>query len=190
MDGTLIDSGAVVPDAFIATVQAIGGITYTRKQVIDLYPVGPPARLLTCPLRRPSTAADLAEYHQRLRATASTIQPYPEVASVLSMLHGRLAMAVFTGASSQAAHLLLEETGLLDHFHVVVAGDQVDRQKPHPDGILVQRLAAVGAGRPTDREDGARLARERSRAAYPRPGAEHPWRLNHSVWQPTRGRAG
>jgi beta-phosphoglucomutase-like phosphatase (HAD superfamily) len=41
MDGTLIDSGAVVPDAFIATVQAISGRTYTREQVIDLYPVGP-----------------------------------------------------------------------------------------------------------------------------------------------------
>jgi phosphoglycolate phosphatase-like HAD superfamily hydrolase len=42
MDGTLIDSGAVVPDAFIATVQTLGGKTYTREQVIDLYPVGPP----------------------------------------------------------------------------------------------------------------------------------------------------
>jgi HAD superfamily hydrolase (TIGR01509 family) len=45
-------------------------------------------------------------------------------------------MAVFTGASSQAAHMLLKETGLLEHFGVVVAGDQVDRQKPHPDGVL------------------------------------------------------
>jgi beta-phosphoglucomutase-like phosphatase (HAD superfamily) len=27
MDGTLIDSGAVVPDVFIATIQTIGGIT-------------------------------------------------------------------------------------------------------------------------------------------------------------------
>jgi beta-phosphoglucomutase-like phosphatase (HAD superfamily) len=107
MDGTLIDSGAVVPDAFIATVQAIGGITYTREQVIDLYAVGPPALMLTRLLGRPCTAADLVEYHQRLRATASTIQPYPEIASVLTMLHGQLPMAVFTGASSQAAHMLL-----------------------------------------------------------------------------------
>jgi phosphoglycolate phosphatase/AHBA synthesis associated protein len=52
------------------------------------------------------------------------------------MLHGRPPMAVFTGASSQAAQMLLEETGLLEHFGVVVAGDQVDRQKPHPDGVL------------------------------------------------------
>ena len=53
MDGTLIDSGAVVPDAFIATVQAIIGRTYTREQVIDLYPVGPPALMLTRLLGRP-----------------------------------------------------------------------------------------------------------------------------------------
>jgi HAD superfamily hydrolase (TIGR01509 family) len=136
MDGTLIDSGAVVPDALIATIQAISGRTYTREQVIDLYPVGPPALMLTHLLGRPCTTADLVEYHGRLRATASTIQPYPEISRVLTMLHGRLPMAVFTGASSQAAHMLLEGTGLLGHFGVVVAGDQVDRQKPHPDGVL------------------------------------------------------
>jgi HAD superfamily hydrolase (TIGR01509 family) len=136
MDGTLIDSGTVVPDAFIATVQALGGTTYTREQVIDLYPLGPPAIMLTRLLGRPYTAADLDEYHRRLRATASMIAPYPGIADVLARLHGRLPMAVFTGASSQAARLLLEATGLLEHFAVVVAGDQVDRQKPHPDGIL------------------------------------------------------
>jgi HAD superfamily hydrolase (TIGR01509 family) len=136
MDGTLIDSGTVVPDAFIATVQALAGTTYTRQQVIDLYPVGPPARILTRLLGRPSTAADLVEYHRRLRATARMIHPYPKIASTLRALHGRLPMAVFTGASSQAAHMLLEETGLLHHLDLVVAGDQVDRQKPHPDGIL------------------------------------------------------
>jgi beta-phosphoglucomutase-like phosphatase (HAD superfamily) len=148
MDGTLIDSGAVVPDAFIVTVQAIGGRTYTRKQVIDLYPVGPAALMLTRLLGRPCTDADLVQYHRRLRATASTIQPYPEISSVLTRLHGRLPMAVFTGASSQAAQMLLEETGLLEHFGVVVAGDQVDRQKPpprrRPPGMRAARCARPG----------------------------------------------
>jgi HAD superfamily hydrolase (TIGR01509 family) len=160
MDGTLIDSGTAVPDAFIATVQGISGTTYTREQIIELYPVGPPALMLARLLGRPCTAADLVEYHQRLRAAASTIQPYPEIASVLTMLNGRLPMAVFTGASSQATHMLLGKTGLLDHFGVVVAGDQVDRQKPHPDGILrvcerlgvPARAAAYVADAPIDLE--------------------------------------
>jgi HAD superfamily hydrolase (TIGR01509 family) len=136
MDGTLIDSRFAVPDAYRATVDALAGVAYTREQVIELYPLGPPANLLARLLERPCTAADLEEYHRRLGITAATVRPYPEVADVLSRLHGRLPMAVFTGASVRAARLLLEATGLLPRFGAVVGGDQVERQKPHPDGIL------------------------------------------------------
>jgi len=146
MDGTLIDSRFAVPDAYRATVAALGGIAYTREQVIELYPLGPPANLLTRLLGRPCTAADLEEYHRRLRVTAPTVRAYPEVPDVLARLHGRLPMAVFTGASVRAAHLLLEATGLLRRFDAVVGGDQVDRQKPQPDGILrACKLLAVPA---------------------------------------------
>jgi len=136
MDGTLIDSRTAVPDAYLATVEALGGIASTREQVIELYPLGPPANLLARLLDRPSTAADLEEYHRRLGISAATVPVYPEIADVLASLHGRLPMAVFTGASVQAAQLLLEATGLLHRFDAVVGGDQVERQKPHPDGIL------------------------------------------------------
>ena len=136
MDGTLIDSGIVVPDAFIATVQAVTGIANTREQVIELYPLGPPKIMLTRLLGRPCTAADLDTYHERLHAMASKIQPYPEITNVLETLRARLPMAVFTGASLRAARMLLGTTGLLEHFVTVVAGDELDRQKPHPDGIL------------------------------------------------------
>jgi WhiB family transcriptional regulator, redox-sensing transcriptional regulator len=43
-----------------------------------------------------------------------------------------------------------------------------------------------GLGRPTDREDGARLARERVLAARVVPGPDHPWRRDRSIWQPRR----
>jgi HAD superfamily hydrolase (TIGR01509 family) len=158
MDGTLIDSRTVVPDAYIATVQALGGVARTREQVIDLYPLGPPANLLACLLGRPSTADDLDEYHRRLGATASAVRPYPQIAAVLARLQGRLPMAVFTGASSRAAQVLLEATGLLPCFTAVVGGDQVERQKPHPDGVLracellgvPARAAAYVADAPAD----------------------------------------
>lgn len=136
MDGTLIDSADVVPDAFIATVQARCGISYTREQIIDAYPLGPPPIMLTHLLRRPATTADLDDYHTRLQTMAHRARPYPGIAALLIVLRARLPMAVFTGASSRAARLLLEVTGLLDAFAVVVAGDEIPRQKPHPDGIL------------------------------------------------------
>jgi transposase-like protein len=40
-----------------------------------------------------------------------------------------------------------------------------------------------GLGSPTDRPDGARLARQRSLAARAVPGADHPWRRDRSIWQ-------
>jgi WhiB family redox-sensing transcriptional regulator len=44
-----------------------------------------------------------------------------------------------------------------------------------------------GLGKPTDRADGARAARERWAAnARMAPAERHPWRLDRSVWQPTR----
>jgi WhiB family transcriptional regulator, redox-sensing transcriptional regulator len=43
-----------------------------------------------------------------------------------------------------------------------------------------------GLGRPTDRPDGAQLARQRSLAARIIPGTEHPWRTDRSIWQPRR----
>src|SRR6266516_463873 len=136
MDGTLLDSADVVPDAFIATAQARSGRTYTRQQIIDLYHLGPPPIMLPRLLGRAVTKADLDGYHARLQMMAHWVRPYPGVAALLHKLQPRLPMAVFTGASSRAAHLLLEETGLLEDFTVVVAGDEISRQKPHPDGIL------------------------------------------------------
>src|SRR6266545_7026763 len=136
MDGTLIDSADIVPEAFIATVQARSGICYTHEQIIDLYPLGPPSIMLSCLLGRPATTADLDDYHARLEAMAHRVRPYPGVAPLLRVLQQRLPMAVFTGASARAARLLLKVTGLLDAFAAVVAGDEIPRQKPHPDGIL------------------------------------------------------
>ena len=42
MDGTLIDSSRVVPAAFIATIEELGGSTLDRDEVIASYVLGPP----------------------------------------------------------------------------------------------------------------------------------------------------
>lgn len=91
--------------------------------------------------------------------------PYTGVVDVFAALRtqGR-ALAVFTGASSRAAGMLVRSAGL--HIDVLIGGDHVSRPKPAPDGILLAAkeisvdavdiayvggspldlLAAVGAG--------------------------------------------
>src|SRR6266516_2146192 len=77
MDGTLLDSVGVVPDAFIATARARSGRTYTRQQIVDLYHLGPPPIMLPRLLGRDATAADRDDYHTRLQTMVHRVQPLP-----------------------------------------------------------------------------------------------------------------
>ncbi len=137
MDGTLVDSSAIVPDAFIATVLALGGPRLTRDEVVAYYDAGAPHVMLGLMLER-EPAAELGErYHDTLAEVGSGVRVHDGVVEVLAELHGRgVPMGVFTGNSARAASILLEAAGLRGWFDVVVGGDEVARPKPAPDGVL------------------------------------------------------
>ncbi|MBM0228960.1 MULTISPECIES: HAD family hydrolase [Micromonospora] len=148
MDGTLIESHAVVPAAYRAAIMDAGGPLLSDAEIIAGYPLGPPAALLTHLLERPATDRDLARYHAHLIALATQVTVYPGVADLLAGVAGRGAVGLFTGASHQAAEILLDRVGLLGHFQVVVGGDEVARPKPEPDGVeLACRLLGVHPSR-------------------------------------------
>jgi HAD superfamily hydrolase (TIGR01509 family) len=137
MDGTLIDSSTVVPDAYIAAIRRLGGPTLTREAIVAAYSLGPPATMLAHLLGRASTDADVQEYLTGLCAGAAGARPYPGIETTLERLRGRVELGVFTGASHSSALILLEAAGLADRFGVVVGGDEVEQQKPAPDGVLL-----------------------------------------------------
>jgi phosphoglycolate phosphatase/AHBA synthesis associated protein len=136
MDGTLIDSATVIPDAYIACVTALGGPSYTPPEIIAAYPVGPPEAMLTHLLGRNSTPAEVDDYHVRLERLARGVTVYPGINETLATLASQVPLAVFTGASIRACRTLLRPTGLLGYFATLVGGDEVARPKPYPDGIL------------------------------------------------------
>ena len=62
--------------------------------------------------------------------------PYPDIAQTMAALRERgRPVAVFTGASTRAAQILLGAAGL--EADIVIGGDQVDRPKPAADGMLL-----------------------------------------------------
>ncbi|MEV0804938.1 HAD family hydrolase [Micromonospora sp. NPDC050200] len=148
MDGTLIESHAVVPAAYRAAVVAGGGPFLSDAEIIAGYSLGPPAALLTHLLGRPATDADLASYHAHLATLAEQVTVYPGVTDVLADVAARVPVGLFTGASHRAAEILLDRAGLRRHFRVVLGGDEVPRPKPHPDGV---RLACRMLGLATHR---------------------------------------
>ena len=137
MDGTLVDSTTVIPDAYISVIRSLGGPAYEREDIVAAYHVGPPEAMLTHLLGRPARPEEVDAYHDRLAALApGGVTVYPGVAALLDALRALVPLAVFTGASILACRILLGAAGLLERFTTLVGSDEVERSKPHPDGII------------------------------------------------------
>jgi phosphoglycolate phosphatase len=142
MDGTLLDSAVAVPAAYVAAVERLGGPSVRPDQVVGSYSVGPSAVLLAHLLGRELRDGELEVYYSEL--AGATVCPYPGIDEVICALKAAgHPVAVFTGASRTAAHLLLSAAGIA--ADVLVGGDEVARPKPAPDGLLLvaQRLGTA-----------------------------------------------
>ncbi len=136
MDGTLVDSSVVVPNAYVRVVGELGGRTYRPEEVVAAYGVGPPVALLTHLLGRQATSEDVARYHRTLGGAAGGILVYPGISEALRSLSDRVPLAVFSGADTRACTTVLRAAGLLERFDAVLGSDEVARPKPYPDGIV------------------------------------------------------
>ena len=74
MDGTLVASATVVPDAFIETVHQLGGTPPDRDGVVALYDLGDPRVMLGRMLDRPGTDGDADRYHEVLGRMAGRVR--------------------------------------------------------------------------------------------------------------------
>lgn len=133
MDGTLLDTTSVVPDAFVATVQELGVADVDREKVVAAYSLGVPEVMLEHLVGRPLKNGEVDAYYDRLHA--STVTAYAGVLETLAALRARdLRTVIFTVASSRAARMLLASASI--EYDILIGGDHVAWPKPAPDGIL------------------------------------------------------
>ena len=121
-NGTLLDTTSVVPAAFVRAVHALGGPDVDSDDVVAAYWQGTPEVILTHLVGRPLTPNETDVYYRDLEGVE--VAPYAGVVDVFAALRERgRALAVFTGASSRAAGMLLKAAGL--HVDVLIGGDRV-----------------------------------------------------------------
>lgn len=76
-------------------------------------------------------------YKQLCRENIELIEQFPQSRLLLAGLRTlRLKLAVLTGKDRERTLHTLEHFRLLQYFDAVVASDQLQRPKPHPEGIL------------------------------------------------------
>jgi len=64
------------------------------------------------------------------------IKPHDAVIELMKNAHGKIPMAVGTGASRTSAMLQMKELEIDQLFDFIVTADDVDRHKPEPDTFL------------------------------------------------------
>jgi beta-phosphoglucomutase family hydrolase len=67
---------------------------------------------------------------------AQLLEPVHEIISIVKEYHGKLPMAVGTGASRKSTEVQLNELQIAKYFDVIVSADDVTRHKPNPDTFL------------------------------------------------------
>ncbi len=67
---------------------------------------------------------------------AHLLEPVELVTKLVKDNHGKLPMAVGTGASGKSAEVQLKALGLTKYFDVIISADDVKKHKPEPDTFL------------------------------------------------------
>ncbi|WP_346854124.1 beta-phosphoglucomutase family hydrolase [uncultured Draconibacterium sp.] len=67
---------------------------------------------------------------------ADLLIPVAKVTAIVKRYHGKLPMAVGTGASRKSAEVQLKALGLTEYFDAIVSADDVTQHKPEPETFL------------------------------------------------------
>ncbi len=81
-------------------------------------------------------ASVVATQERHVWAGIHTVQPNPPVVEFARKVAATHPVAVASGGLNQTVHKILDTLGIRHLFPVVVTGDQVTNQKPHPEIFL------------------------------------------------------
>lgn len=138
LDGTLSDSLPV----HIASWHAVCGklnCTFDERILVEM--TGAPTISFAERIKREQNLDIdpeelVAMKQQEFRKNINRIKPHDAVIELMKSAHGKIPMAVGTGASRTSAMLQMQELEIADLFDFIVTADDVERHKPEPDTFL------------------------------------------------------
>jgi beta-phosphoglucomutase family hydrolase len=138
LDGTLSDSLPVHIASWNAVCEKLG-CTFDERILVEM--TGAPTLSFAERIKREQNleiaAEELVEMKQQeFWKNINQIKPHAAVIDLMKSAHGKIPMAVGTGASRTSAMLQMKELGIDDLFDFIVTADDVDRHKPEPDTFL------------------------------------------------------
>lgn len=136
LDGTLADTFPMIIAAWNAAVREPLGRVYSPEEVIALFGV-PEEPMFRRELAEDDVPKALEVYHAHYESEHGIVEPFEGIPELLQAIaDSGIPMGVVTGKGRRSADITLRLLGWDDYFASVMTGDDVERQKPHPEGAL------------------------------------------------------
>lgn len=138
LDGTLSDSLPVHIASWHVVCQKLN-CTFDERIIVEM--TGAPTISFAERIKKEQNLSMDPEQivkmkQQEFRRNISLIKPQEAVVNLMKSAHGKIPMAVGTGASRLSAMLQLQELGIDHFFDTIVTADDVSFHKPEPDTFL------------------------------------------------------
>jgi len=136
LDGTLVDSFALIVEAFRHACRTVLGREATREEVLAHW--GKPLRARFAPLGPDRVELLLQAYTRYYTANLHRVRPFPRVPEMLAELRRRgIRIGVVTSKRGSTTEDTLQGAGLRPLVDAVTTADDVRDPKPAPDPILL-----------------------------------------------------
>ncbi len=139
MDGTLVSTLPLIVNCVNEIVEKYLDRTLTMEEVMATF--GPAAREIirrfTSQLGEAKSKSAIEDYYSCYRRELSKrALLFPGIEELLGKLRDSgKRLGVFTGVERALMDMTLDSFDLKKHFHALVAGDDVQRTKPDPEGV-------------------------------------------------------
>lgn len=146
LDGTLIDTVALIQRSFHETVQHYGRPPVSDGDIVSV--MGRPLEACFRELSgQDAPIADMVVTYREINRELhdDMVRPYPGVVETVERLRGEdVVLAIVTSKIGVDARRGLRVAGIDHAFEVVIGAHEVDEAKPHPEPVLTA-LRQVGA---------------------------------------------
>jgi len=138
LDGTLSDSLPVHIASWHTVCNRLN-CSFDEQIIIEM--TGAPTISFAERIKREQNLEISAEEIVRMKQqefwrNINLIKPHAAVIDLMRVAHGKMPMAVGTGASRTSAIMQLKELGIDELFAIIVTADDVENHKPEPETFL------------------------------------------------------
>ncbi|MBU1100467.1 MAG: HAD family hydrolase [Bacteroidetes bacterium] len=134
VDGTLTSTNQLIFDSFNHITEKYLNRTYTDKEIVAFF--GPTENVIIMDLMKDNYEEARKDYFEFYRNNHKRLaDTYPGIYELINTLSGKTLLSVYTGKGRDSMVITLQETGIHDHFDMVVSGDDIEGHKPSPEGI-------------------------------------------------------